>query len=274
MGAIAGTLLNLNGHLGLLGWQWLFLVEGLPAILLGIVFFVFLPDSPVSAAWLTPAERDWLVRRVAGDERSSASHSIWPALADTRVWQMGSFMMLMLGSSYAFTFSAPDILQRSTHLTATYVGFLISGVNILAAAGMILGASHSDRTGERYWHVIIPAILSVIGYVVCGLSNLPLLLVPALTLVTVSYTAMQGPLWSLPGTFFTGRSAAAGIAAMNMVGILGGFLGPYAMGVAKDLTGTYQRGLLLLAIPWAVAACLMYYIRSRASHRAPQPATL
>jgi ACS family tartrate transporter-like MFS transporter len=272
MGSIAGALLNLNGRLGIAGWQWLFLVEGLPAVLLGIVFLIYLPDSPAKANWLTADERSYILRRVREDAppHGHASHSVGRALADPRVWQLGVFMMLMLGSLYATTFYLPDIIAQSTHYTPTTVGFIIAGFNLLAAAAMILGAIHSDRTRERYWHVIVPAVISAAACVVCGVSNLPWLLLPALAVINVAYTAMQGPVWALPGSFFTGRSAAAGIAAMNMVGILGGFLGPYAMGYAKDLTGTYQRGLLLLAIPWLIAVVLMLYIRSQALARQSQ----
>jgi ACS family tartrate transporter-like MFS transporter len=271
MGSIAGALLNLNGRLGLHGWQWLFLVEGLPAVVLGVVFLIFLPDSPATAPWLTGDERAWIVRRIdeGAVEASHAGHSVGRALADPRVWQLGFFMMLMLGSLYAMTFYLPDIIAQSTHFTATVVGFIVAAINLLGAAAMILGAIHSDRTRERYWHVIVPVVVSAAACVVCGLSNLPLVLLPGLCVINVAYTAMQGPVWAIPGSFFSGRSAAAGIAAMNMVGILGGFLGPYAMGYFKDLTGTYQRGLLLLAIPWLIAAAIMFYIRHQAL---PRPA--
>jgi MFS transporter, ACS family, tartrate transporter len=268
-GAVAGALLNLNGRLGLAGWQWLFMIEGLPAVVLGIVFLIYLPDSPAHAAWLTPAERSWIVRRVNQEAADPGNHSIGRALTDPRVWQIAVFMMVMLGTLYAYTFSAPDIVQRATHLSTTYVGLILAGLNILGAAAMILGAIHSDRSGERYWHIIVPALLAALAYVVCGASNLALVLVPALGVIVITYNVMQGPVWAIPPTFFKGRSAAAGIAAMNMVGILGGFLGPYAMGLAKDLTGTYQRGLLLLSIPWLLGAGLMFYMRQQARAALP-----
>jgi ACS family tartrate transporter-like MFS transporter len=263
MGAIAGSLLDLNGRFGLSGWQWLFLIEGLPAILLGVIFFMVLPDSPHDAKWLTPGERDWIINSIEAESANTthSSHSVLSALRDPRVWQIGIFMMLMLASNYAITFSAPAILQASTHLSNTYVGFLISGMNILAVGSMLVGALSSDRTGERFWHVIVPCVVAACAFVVCGVSNLPTLIVPGVAIIFVAYTFMQGPLWAVPPTFFTGRAAAAGIAAINMVGMLGGFLGPYTLGITKDLTGTYQRGLLLFAIPWMVAAGIMLYLQ-------------
>src|SRR5580704_6346293 len=145
MGLIAGALLNLDGHLGLRGWQWLFLVEGLPAVLLGIAFFVFLPDSPARAKWLTDDERLWITHHV-NEAQSTTPHrgdSILHALLDPRVWQLSIFMLIMLASLYAYTFIAPDIVQRSTHLSTTMVGFIIACLSLLGALGMVLNAMHS-----------------------------------------------------------------------------------------------------------------------------------
>jgi len=271
MGLIAGALMSLNGSLGLAGWQWLFLVEGIPPVLLSIAFLTLLPDTPADAAWLTPAERDWIDRRVHEARAGSVhrSHNIAGALADPRVWQLGLFMLVMLASSYAYTFSAPDLVQRSTHLSTTAVGFIISGLSLIGAIGMLLNAAHSDRAlklrpaiNSRYAHIIPCCLLMSAGFLACGLSVKPFVVVTALGLLIVGYNSMQGPLWSLPGNFMQGRSAAAGIAAINMIGILGGFLGPYWMGFAKDLTGDYQHGLLLMSIPMLFGAGIMLYLRS------------
>jgi MFS transporter, ACS family, tartrate transporter len=266
MGLIAGALLNLDGRLGLRGWQWLFLVEGLPAVLLGIAFFLFLPDGPSDAKWLTEDERHWIVRQV-NESTSRATHqgdSLDRALLDPRVWQLGLFMLFMLASLYAYTFIAPDIVQRSTHLSTTLVGFIIAGLSLLGALGMLFNAMHSDRTRERYWHVIPCCLLISVGFYLCGASSRPFIAVPALGLLIVAYNSMQGPLWSLPASFLKGRSAAAGIAAINMIGIIGGFLGPYFMGFAKDLTGDYQKGLRLMALPMLLGSTIMLYLRREA----------
>jgi MFS transporter, ACS family, tartrate transporter len=269
MGMLAGTLLGLQGRLGLAGWQWLFLVEGLPAIALGFVFLFCLPDTPAHAPWLAPAEQEWLLGRIR-DDAAAGGHveSFGRGLLDVRVWQLALLSICMLGSVYAYTFSAPAILTKLTGFSVTNVGFLIAGMNLVGAAGMILNAIHSDRVGERYWHVIIPFLVITCGFLVGGLSSLPWIAVPALAAMVISHSSLQGPLLSIPAVFLKGRSAASGIAAMNTIGMLGGFLGPYWMGVAKDFTGDYQRGLLTLTILSFTAAATMF-VMWRSSRKQP-----
>jgi ACS family tartrate transporter-like MFS transporter len=268
MGLLAGALLNLQGRLGLAGWQWLFLIEGLPAVVLGVVFFFYLPDTPADAAWLRSEEQEWLLTRIREDAASGGhSDDIGRALRDPRVWQIGLLFLCMLGSSYAYIFSAPAILKKLTGLSTTNVGFLIAGMNLLGAAAMILNAMHSDRVRERYWHVIVPFLIIAGCYVAGGSSILPWVAVPALTIAVICYPAIQGPVLAIPSIFLKGRSAAAGIAAINMIGMLGGFLGPYWMGIAKDWTGDYQRGLLTLTLPCLVAAGIMFAMARNARHQ-------
>ena len=277
MGSNAGALFHLDGHLGLRGRQWLFLVEGLPALLLGIVFFFCLPDSPAQAPWLTAAERRWIIDSVHNDPSltGSRSHSLSTALSDSRVWQIGLFQLFMLASSYAYTFVAPDMVQRATHLSTTRVGFIIAALNILGAAAMLCNAAYSDRiqrrtpntTYARYLHIIPWALLISIGFLGSGLSAASLPTVASLGLLIIAYNAMQGPLWSLPASFFQGRSAAAGIATVNMIGMIGGFLGPYFIGIAKDLTGDYQRGLLLMSLPMLFGVGIMFHLRAGVRRR-------
>jgi ACS family tartrate transporter-like MFS transporter len=277
MGSIAGALFHLDGLLGLSGWQWLFLVEGLPALLLGIVFFFCLPDTPADAPWLTPDERRWIIDSVHNDPSLSGarSHSLGTALSDPRVWQIGLFQMFMLASSYAYTFVAPDIVQRVTHLNTTRVGFIIAALSILGAAAMLGNAAYSDRiqrrapntTYARYMHIIPWGLLLSFGFLACGLSATSLATIASLGLLIIAYNAMQGPLWSLPASFFQGRSAAAGIATVNMIGMIGGFLGPYFIGFAKDLTGDYQRGLLLMSLPMLFGVAIMFHLRADVRRR-------
>jgi MFS transporter, ACS family, tartrate transporter len=255
MGSVAGALLNLQGRFGLAGWQWLFLVEGLPAVILSIVFLLYLPNTPADARWLNPEERSWLEGRIRVDAASGGhTHDVARALLDLRVLQLGLVFLCMLGVSYAYQFSAPAILQKLTGFSTTNVGFLIASIGLLSAIGMVLNALHSDRGRERYWHVIFPFLLMAAGYAIGGTSSLPWLAVPALAATVVGYTALLGPLLAIPPTFLKGKSMAAGIAAMNTVGMLGGFIGPYWMGIARDLTGDYQHGLLTLTVPSLIAA--------------------
>jgi MFS transporter, ACS family, tartrate transporter len=264
MGAIAGLLLDLQGKAGLAGWQWLFLIEGLPAIVLSIVLLVSLPSSPEEAKWLTEEERQWILHHVLPSGAADGHRkNIGRALLDRRVWQISLVFLCMLGASYAYTFSAPAIVQGLTGLSIRNVGFLVALMNLLGAPAMILNAMHSDRTKERYLHVAIPFLLVTGGYLVAGLSVAPFIAVPALALSSLSYFSLQGPLLALAISFLHGKSAAAGIATMNTVGILGGFLGPLGMGLAKDLSGSYQRGLLMLVIPTGIAATTIFLMRAR-----------
>jgi ACS family tartrate transporter-like MFS transporter len=270
MGSIAGALLNLQGKMGLAGWQWLFLVEGLPAIVLGVVFLIVLPNTPADAKWLAPHEQQWLSSQVHIDAASGGhTHDVARALRDPRVLQMGLLFLCMLGANYAYTFSAPAILQKLTGWNTTHVGFLIAAMGVAGAVAMILNAQHSDRSGERYWHIIVPFLIMAGAFAVGGLSIAPWLAVPALAMTVISNSALQGPNLAIPATFLKGKSMAAGIAAMNTVGILGGFLGPYWMGIARDLTGDYQHGLLTLTIPSLIAAALMFNMRRNARNRKP-----
>lgn len=273
MGAIAGALLNLQGRLGLAGWQWLFLVEGIPALLLGVIYVVWLPDTPAHAAWLAPEERKWLLAQIEADAALGHCHhqNLGRALLDRRVWLLGIVFLLMLSFSYAYIFSAPIILLGLTGFSITNVGYLISAMGLVGALTMILNARHSDRTGERYWHVVIPFAVIAGGFLIAGLSTEPWLAVPALAATVVAFTALQGPLLSIPPAFLKGRSMAGGIAAMNTVGMIGGFIGPYWMGLARDLTGNYQRGLLTLTIPALMAAAIMLWMRQTSRRQQPTP---
>jgi len=174
---------------------------------------------------------------------------------------MGTVFFCMLGALYAFSFSAPAILVKLTGYSVATVGYLLSGIGLVSALAMIGNARHSDRSGERHLHVALPLLIIAGAFLVGGLSVVPLLAVPAFAAALIAQSALQGPLLAIPAEFLKGKSCAAGIAAMNTIGMLGGFVGPYWMGIAKDLTGDYQHGLLTLAIPSALAAAIMLALR-------------
>ena len=270
MGAIAGALLGLQGKAGLAGWQWLFLIEGLPAVLLSIVFWLYLPAAPAEAKWLTADERQWILHHVNRGVVDGHGGNVGRALRDPRVWQISLLFFCMLSCSYAYTFSAPAILQAITALSNRNVGFLVATMSLLGAPCMILNAIHSDHTKERYLHIAIPFLVIAAGYLVGGLSRVPFLAVPALAIASLGYFSMQGPLLALASSFLHGKSAAAGIATMNTIGILGGFVGPYWMGLARDFTGTYQPGLLTLVIPSLIGATTVFMMRLRSRTGEPR----
>ncbi len=262
MGALAGWLLGLNGRLGLAGWQWLFLVEALPAVVLGVVFFLTLPDKPADAKWLTAEESTWLTRQIEEDA-ACAEHTtnVLRALLDKRVWAVAIVFLCMLSSAYAYIYFAPIVFVQLTGLSATAVGFLITGLSLLGAVGMLTFSMSSDRHRERYWHVIVPFLLWAACFIVGGVSHLPWVAVVALGLGIVMETSLQGPLLTIPPQFLKGRTMAAGIAAMNTIGMMGGFIGPYVMGRVKEATGSYQTGYLIFAFPPLLAAGIVWWMR-------------
>jgi ACS family tartrate transporter-like MFS transporter len=264
MGAVAGPLLHLQGTLGLAGWQWLFLLEGLPSVLFSWVLWRLLTDKPKDADWLSVEEREWLVRELASEPVDSGhGEDIGKALRDPRVWQVGGIMLCYLTTTYAYQLSAPAILQRATGLGVTAVGWLVSGAGLAGAAAMLGNATHSDRTGERRWHVAVPFMIMMVAFAVSGVLRTPWVVVAGLTVAYVCNVGLQSPMIAVLGSFLKGRSMAAGIAAMNTVGMMGGFLGPWAMGVVKDHTGEYRVGLVALVVPSLVGAGLTLGLRVR-----------
>ena len=261
MGALAGWLLGLGGELGMAGWQWLFLVEGLPAVLFSFVILRMLPDGPEKAAWLTLAEKAWLQSQLKADGEQAhlgQEAGVMQALLSPKVWMIGGYFFCALTTSYAYGFSAPAILQGATGWSVTNVGLLIAGFGLAGAAAMLLNGAHSDRTRERALHCIVPCMVMAVGFVTASYARTPWIVVAALAASFISFQSMQGPALALPTQFLAGRAAAAGIAAMNTITMFSGFVGPYWMGRMKDFTGSYQAGLRGLALPALGAAALMF----------------
>jgi len=275
MGVVAGALLNLQGHLRLAGWQWLFLVEGLPAIVLGLAFLVLLPNRPAEAKWLTLAERSWIESRLAADRVApgvSPDHGVLRALRDPRVLLLGVANVFVIGGNYAFSLSAPTVLIDATHLDVTRVGLLMAAVAVLGAVGMIAAGWYSDRRRERHLHLTVYMLVLAGAYGAMWLSPPAWLFALTYAVSVASFMATQAVYFSIPSDVLRGRSAAAGIAAIGSIGMVGAFIGPYFWGLAKDFTGTYRAGLLALAAAYLSAATILAILRRNA--RIEQSATL
>jgi ACS family tartrate transporter-like MFS transporter len=264
MGAVAGSLLGLQGHLGLAGWQWLFLVEGLPAVLMSGAFLFFLPDLPKDAKWLTPDEKQWLDRRLTADRAfatSAGQHNIFAALLDRRVLAFTAVNFLYLGSYYAFNLSGPAVLQDATHLSAGRVGLLVAAGGLTGAVGMILIGWHSDLKRERYLHLAMPLVLVAGCFAVMAFSHSPFLVIAAYLILMAGHWAVSGAFWTAPGEILDPRSVAVAVAAINGVGQVGSFVMPIAWGLAKDATGDFHAGLTTLIAPYLIGAVIVLFLR-------------
>ena len=252
-GPISGALLEMGGTHGLKGWQWLFLVEGIPAVALGVVTLIYLADKPEQAAWLSPAERDWLSKKMAQeDEEKRLSHryTLLQALTHRRVWQLCLLYFSIIISFYGVAFWLPQIVKNFSHLSNAGAA-LISAIPYLAASiSMVLIANHSDKTKERHWHVAMPAFGGGLGLALSAYflqHRQPVAAFLSLCLAAAGIWSTLGPFWSLPTAFLSGRAAAGGIALINSVGNIGGFVGPYVVGFVKQATNSFTSGLLLLS---------------------------
>lgn len=264
-GPLAGLLLEMHGLLGLTGWQWLFLIEGAPAVILGVVVLFYLTDTPEHARWLRPEERTWLSARIKSEQtQARARHRVElrQALFHPTVWLLALIMFTCQSGSYGLTLWVPQILKGLSGLGDLQVGMISALPYVAAALGMVLIGTHSDRTGERFLHIAIPSMIGAIGFTASALLVSPIPGMIALTVAAVGDLGSRGPFWALPGRFLTGSASAGGIALINTIGSLGGFVGPYAVGLVKNATGGFTGGLLLLAALLVVGALLTLYLRS------------
>ncbi|WP_026042672.1 MFS transporter [Pantoea sp. A4] len=247
---ISAALLELHGYLGFAGWQWMFVLEAVPAVILGVVVLFYLTDRPEKARWLDEEERTWLKNTMEAEQLSrsvnKASHSAWRGLADRRVLALALVYFGTSAGLYTLGIWAPQIIH-TFGVSALETGFLNAFPAVVGVIGMVLWARHSDRTSERTWHVIIACIIAAVGLICAGSVSTLLGVILALTLVNLGISASKPPLWSMPTLFLTGPAAAAGIAAINSIGNLGGFVGPTVIGVIRQQTGSYAWGLYFVA---------------------------
>jgi ACS family tartrate transporter-like MFS transporter len=273
---ISGALMQLNGMLGLRGWQWLFLLEAIPASVLGFITFRFLTDRPADAAWLIADERDWLSSAIQQEQtgiRDPRSHSAWRALAD---WRVLALSLAYFGTSaglYTIGFWAP-LIVKGLGFSVFQVGLLVAIPNLIAVVGMVLWSRNSDRTGERYWHAAIACLIGAIGMAVAARAGSSVsLAIAGLSLTAFGVSAAKPPLWCLPTTFFTGTAAAASIGLINSLGTLGGFVGPYMIGSTNGTSGNFTRGLYLVGgtlIVSAITIVIMHLVVHRQTSQIPR----
>ncbi|HEX6162142.1 MAG TPA: MFS transporter [Vicinamibacterales bacterium] len=256
---ISSALLRLDGVWGLHGWQWLFLIEGLPAILLVPLVLTFMTEQPAEAKWLTAEERDWLAKEMAAEQAQTANAHVTlrQAVTSARLWLVSLPYFCIVIAFYGVTFWLPQILQSGSSYSAPMVVLLSAIPYIAATSGLVVIGSHSDATGERRWHVAGPCLIGAAGFVLTVLAPPT----PAFALATLSIAAFGiwgtlGPFWAMPTAFLRGTAAAGGIAIVNSIGNLGGFVGPYLVGWIRDYSGGFTAGLLTLAAILVVGAAI------------------
>lgn len=244
----------LDGVNGWQGWQWLFLLEGIPSIVLGGLVWVWLPDGPRQARWLSAPERALVLRHLAADEVAKAArgsrHRFTDVFRDGRVWALSLVYLCMMNGFYGVNFWMPTIIQEFGLDPHNYleVGLLSMVPWGVAAMAMVLIGSHSDRTGERYWHAIVPLLVAaagLLGLALVGHQALPSMI--CLTMITSGLLTVVAVFWSIPAGFLSGTAAAAGIAWINSLGNLGGFFGPELIGRIRTATDSTGMAFFVLA---------------------------
>lgn len=249
---------------GMDGWQWLFILEGLPACVLGIVVLFYMTDSPEKADWLPEPERKALIetlRREQAHRESKGHHPSLKALLDPKVAQLTAVYFFCVSGSYGISMWMPQIIKGFGKMSDTQVGLLQAIPYALAAVAMVLNGRHSDKTRERKLHVIIPTLCCALGLTLSGIFKQPVFAFASLCLAQMGISSYLGPYWALPTSFLAGTAAAGGIALINSVGNLGGFAGPYLVGYIKEKTHSFSAPLFVLAGFVVVGAILVALLK-------------
>ena len=260
---VSGLILDHVHWLGVPSWRWLLILEGFPAVLGGIVTFFFLPSRPGEATFLTSEERTWLTTELAAEERQKvASHptTAGRTLKDPRVWHLTAAYFTLLIAFWVLTFWMPQLLKDlSSRYSNTTVGVLVMIPYLVSLAVMIGVGRSSDAKMERRYHAVVPLMIGSLSFVLLATSagGSPVLSVLLWCAVASSIYSVFGPFWALPSRFLTGASAAAGIAFINALGNVGGFVGPYAVGAVIKKTGSPHGGLVFAAVALLVSAMLI-----------------
>lgn len=270
-GPLSGAIMQfLDGVNGWQGWQWLFLLEGVPSILIGLLVLVFLDDNPGKAKWLNEDERALVLRHLTEDEAAKTKHGLRHRFTDVfrdgRVWALASIYLSMMVGFYGVNFWMPSIIQEFGIDPGNFlhVGMLSMVPWGVATIAMVINGSHSDRTGERFWHVIVPMLIAsagLLGLALAGHARLPSML--ALTMITSGLLSATAVFWSLPAAFLSGTAAAAGIAWINSLGNLGGFFGPDLIGRIRTATDSNEMAFFALSAIMLLGALVVVVMRHK-----------
>jgi ACS family tartrate transporter-like MFS transporter len=259
---VSSQLLGLDGFMGLAGWQWLFVLEALPPIIMCVVILIWLTDHPREAHWLRPEQRQWLESRIESERTQKESikrFELGEAMRNPRVWWLTLVYFGQNVSNYGLLIFLPQIV-KAFGVSTTMTGVISAIPFVFAAFAMIYWGYHSDLNGERIKHVAGACLVCAAGLGVCiliGISH-PVIIMIALIIGVMGQQSIAPTFWSLPTAMLSGAAAAGGIALINSVGNLGGFLGPYMFGLVKDATGSDTVGLLAIAIAPVISAIVLF----------------
>lgn len=259
---LSSLILEMDGLLGLHGWQWLFLLEGLPALALAFAVPVMLPDGPGKAAFLSPEEKRVIAVRLAA-EAPRGEQGPWAAISDPRVLALALIYLADQSAAFGARLWLPQIV-RDLGISNFTTGFVVAVPFAIAIFAMAAWGKSSDVQNERVWHVTIPLLLSALGLAVAALTGTGMIVFLAMSLAVIAAPMFLGPFWGLNSHFFGGRAAAGGIALISAVGSLGGFFGPTVIGVLKEESGSYAPGMWALAAALVVASLAVYVLGRRA----------
>ncbi|HKN00279.1 MAG TPA: MFS transporter [Candidatus Binataceae bacterium] len=267
VGPVSGALLMMHGVFGIKGWQWLFAMEGVPAILMGIAVVFWLPDGPDDARWLSMDERRELSDTLAAERAARARqthHSLGAGLSDWRVWLLAAIYFGMVMGFYGVSLWLPQIVKGMNPGGDFTIGVISAIPSLAAALCMVQVGRLSDRTGERRLIVALALFAGASGLLLSALTRNPIVELAAIALSSAGISSALGPFWAIPNVFLGGAAAAGGIALINSLGNLGGFAGPTLMGYMKQATGTFAGGLGALSFALAAAGALALLLpRSR-----------
>ncbi len=268
MGApLAGVFLHLH-WLGLSGWRWLLILEGVPAFVCGIITLFYLTDWPKDAAWLQPAERDWITGELDRESRAKRTERGHAGILDTLrqpvVLALALSYFFLNTSGYGLNIWLPKMVQKFPGLTITQISLVSAIPPLCAIPLMLLMGWHSDRTGERKWHAALAAITAGIGLGISqSVGGNPVLVVAAFSLATIGVMCYYPPYWALPTRLLSDRSAAASFGFVNLIANFGGFAGPYMVGFLTDRRGSYLAGVWLLVSTAVLSGLILMMLRER-----------
>ncbi|QUH05552.1 MFS transporter [Saccharopolyspora erythraea] len=264
-----------EGVFGLSGWRFMFVVEGVPAMLLAVATWFYLTDRPEQAKWLAPEERRWLTERLEAERRETEASHHWPlrkALTHPRIIALAFVYFGIAYGLYALGFFLPTIIagfeqQYGTEMTTVESGLVTAVPYVIGAVAMVIWAAHGDRTRERVWHVALPMLLGGVSIPIALYLGNPYSAMVAVTICAVGVCAALPTFWALPSNFLSGAAAAGGIALINSLGNISGFAAPYITGALRDVTGSQRAGLWVVGAVMVVAALVVLVLRAAPRER-------